>query len=204
MNQNDDVFVHIMNINLFFVQIHNIIDFSMTLSRRIRLKFVIEFNQQKCYQITIDDASKTACDWMFKRIIQNSWKTKIIKTIVVVTIVFAIIIVEYIESTSISINFDYIESISINIEITIVFESFNIAIDLFIDIFQINSVMKHICFNKITVYNFSKTINSLAILIDEYQNLFIDKSITMNISKKNECLLISKLTLKLNQSKYIR
>ena len=58
LNQNNDVFVHIMNVNLFFVQIHNIIELFVILSRRIRLKFVIKFNQQKCYQITIDDVSK--------------------------------------------------------------------------------------------------------------------------------------------------
>ena len=100
------------------------------------------------------------------------------------TIVFAIIIADYIESVSISINFEYIESTSVSIEVAIVSESFNIVIDLIIDIFQINSVMKHVCFNNVIVYNFSKTIDSLTVLIDEYQDFFIDKSITMNISKK--------------------
>ena len=167
-----------MNVNLFFVQIHNIIEIFVILLQRVRLKFVIEFNQQKYYQITIDDVSKIVCDWIFKRIIQNNSKTKIIKTTVVVVIVFTMIVVEYI---------DLIIIASINIELNIVFELFviiDLFIDLFIDIFQINSIMKHACFNKITVYNFLKTVNSLTILIDEYQDFFIDKSITMNISRK--------------------
>ena len=125
LNQNDDVFVHIMNVNLFFVQVHNIIETFVILSRRARLKFVIEFNQQKCYQTTIDDVLKIVCDWMFKRTIQNNWKTKITKTAVVVVIVFAITIAEYIDSITIA---------SANIELNIVFESF-VVIDLFIDLF---------------------------------------------------------------------
>ena len=44
--------------------------------------------------------------------------------------------------------------------------------------------MKHVCFNDVIVYDFSKAIDSLTILIDEYQNFFIDKNTTMNISKK--------------------
>lgn len=84
------------------------------------------------------------------------------------------IIVEYIDSIII---------VSINIELNIVFKSF-VIIDLFIDISQINSIMKHACFNKVIVYDFSKTVNFLTVLIDEYQNFFIDKNITMNISKK--------------------
>ena len=49
LNQNDDVFAHIVDANLFFVQIHNIIDFSIILSRRVKLKSVIKYNQQECY-----------------------------------------------------------------------------------------------------------------------------------------------------------
>ena len=62
LNQNDDVFVHIVDANLFFVQIHNIIDFSIILSRRVKLRSIIEYNQQECYQITVNEISKTACD----------------------------------------------------------------------------------------------------------------------------------------------
>ena len=83
----------------------------------------------------MNDVFKVVCEWMFKQIIQNSWKAKIAKIAVAVTIVFAIIIADYIDSVSTSISFDYIESILINIEITIVSESFNIVIDLIIDIF---------------------------------------------------------------------
>ena len=62
LNQNDDVFAHIVDANLFFVQVHNIIDFSIILSRRVKLKSVIKYNQQECYQITVNEVSKTACD----------------------------------------------------------------------------------------------------------------------------------------------
>ena len=62
LNQNDDVFAHIVDSNFFFVQIHNITNLSMLLKRRARLKFVMKYNQQKCYQIIVNEASKIVCD----------------------------------------------------------------------------------------------------------------------------------------------
>ena len=56
-----------------------------------------------------------------------------------------------------------------------------------IDISQINSTLKHVCFNDVIVYDSSKTIIFIIVLMNEYQNFFVDKKTIVDISKKNEC-----------------
>ena len=53
-----------------------------------------------------------------------------------------------------------------------------------IDIFQVDSALKYVYFNNVIVYNSSKTIIFITILINEYQNFFVDKKTTIDISKK--------------------
>ena len=62
LNQNENVFAHIIDSNLFFIQIHNITIESITLIKRTRLKSIMKYNQQKCYQITMNEAFKVVCD----------------------------------------------------------------------------------------------------------------------------------------------
>ena len=182
LNQNENVFAHIIDSNLFFIQIHNITIESITLTKRARLKSIMKYNQQKCYQITMNEAFKVVCDWMFKRFIKNSWKIKIIKVVAIITIVCAITIdnssFKIDDNSSFRINnFSAIDLSSLNIDIFV-------NVSMIIDIFQIDSTLKHICFNDVIVYDSSNAIDSIVVLMKKYQNLFVDKNITMNISKK--------------------
>ena len=67
----------------------------------------------------------------------------------------------------------------------------------------INSKLKHVCFNNVIIYEQQKIVDVIATLIDKYQNLFIDKETTINISKKKKCLLILSLKSKSNRLKFI-
>ena len=65
LRHDDDVFAHIVNIKLSFVQIRNVTKSSITLSRKIKLDFVIKYNIiQECYIIIFTDTNLTACEWM--------------------------------------------------------------------------------------------------------------------------------------------
>lgn len=65
LKYDDDVFAHVVNIDLSFVQIRNATKSSITLSRKIKLDFVIKYNiTQECYMIMSSDANLTACEWM--------------------------------------------------------------------------------------------------------------------------------------------
>ena len=49
---NKNVFVHIVNVFLNHVMMRNIIQYSIILQKRVRLKTLIDYNQQKCYNLT--------------------------------------------------------------------------------------------------------------------------------------------------------
>ena len=48
----------------------------------------------------------------------------------------------------------------------------------------IDSKLKHVCFNDVIIYEQQKIVDAIIALIDEYQNLFVNKETAMNISKK--------------------
>ena len=54
LNDDDDVLIHIIDVEFHHVMIKNIINYVVQLFKRIRLDSIIEFNQQKCYNFTLD------------------------------------------------------------------------------------------------------------------------------------------------------
>ena len=54
LNDDDDVLIHIVDVEFYHVMIKNIINYVVQLFKRIRLDSVIEFNQQECYNFTFD------------------------------------------------------------------------------------------------------------------------------------------------------
>ena len=51
-NLNENVFVYIVNAFLNHVIMRNIIQHFVILQKRVRLKTLIDYNQQKCYNLT--------------------------------------------------------------------------------------------------------------------------------------------------------
>lgn len=90
LRHDDDVFAHIVNVDLSFVKIRNATKNSITLSRKIKLDFVVEYNiTQECYMIVSSDANLTACEWM-------NWKERKVrkyhvnKSVVVIAIAYVV------------------------------------------------------------------------------------------------------------------
>ena len=54
LNDDDDVFAHIIDVELDHVMIKNIINYVVQLFKRARLDSIVEFNQQKYYNFTFD------------------------------------------------------------------------------------------------------------------------------------------------------
>ena len=129
LNHDENVFAHIIDFDLFFVHVNNIIDLSITLSRRARLSFVIEYNQQSCFQIIVNDVLKAVCDWMSQRIMKNFWKIKIIKIAAIIISIYIMTIDNY----SFDINFNTNDELLTSSILSLVDVNVNI-----IDISQIN------------------------------------------------------------------
>ncbi len=55
MKTQDDLYAHIVNVSLFFVQLRNDIDQSLTIQRHARLEFVTKYNENKCFLANLID-----------------------------------------------------------------------------------------------------------------------------------------------------
>ena len=73
----------------------------------------------------------------------------------------------------------------ININVTIILNMKISNAKIFISIISfIDFVMKHVQFNDVIIYEKQKTANKIENLIAEYQNVFMNKNITMNVFEK--------------------
>ena len=172
----------------------------MTLSRRAKIEFVMKYNQQNFCITSSNDIFKTTCDWIFDRVMKKLWKIKLIKIIVVIAIVYAVIIDDVIVSI-----FDFSINVIINNTNDDIFDMTNIdTTNHTSNISQIDMNLKYFCFNDVIIYDQWNAIKSIIVLIDEYQDLFPDNDITIDISKKNECQSIWNQTQYLSRLKFIR
>ena len=64
------------------------------------------------------------------------------------------------------------------------------------NIFQIDMNLKYFYFNDVIIYNQLNAIKFIIVLIDEYQNLFRNNNITIDISKKMSINLKSNVVFK--------
>ena len=83
LDLNENVFVHIVNAFLNHVMMRNIIQYSIILQKRARLKTLIDYNQQKCYNLTSNVDFLIIDDWKITKQHQRIWKNKLNMTIVV-------------------------------------------------------------------------------------------------------------------------
>ena len=157
----NDVYAHVVNNNFSKILIRNVINKSITLSKHVKLNTITKYNQIDCYLIMSKRFHKTINEWMIDR----SWKKQIIVDFVIVTTIY-VVFTQLISSTSI----DLINTISLFISL------------ITSTISQINFKLKHVFSNDVIVYNFD-VINMIK-LIENFQNVFHDIEITINISKK--------------------
>ncbi len=81
----DDLYAHIVNVSLFFVQLRNDINQSLTIQRHTRLEFVTEYNEDECFLANSIDNHLAIIEWKHKR---ASWKKSI--NVAMLVIIFAL------------------------------------------------------------------------------------------------------------------
>ena len=62
LEYDDDVYVHVVNNNLFKMFVRNVTFQSITFAKRARLDMIIEYNQAECYLIMSEKSYKAASD----------------------------------------------------------------------------------------------------------------------------------------------
>ena len=149
-DENDDVFVYIVDVNLNYVMIRNTIDLFVHLRNRDRLKTITKYNQQICYNFTSNVDFLIIDDYFNKKSIKL-WKKRL-NTIVIAT------------TYAISIAFETIKSFSFFVVVNSIFnvstiQSLSITID-----FQLKIVFSI----DIIVYDNSNVIIQLIAMIEKF------------------------------------
>ena len=124
----DDVFVHIVDSIMSFVQARNFIEASMILPKNIRLNTVMEYAANGCYQVSYKSTRLTTYEWrisdVFKAFVMN---------IIIITM---------------------------------------------------NSKLKHVFSNGVIIYENDNVINTLTVIVTEFENVFTNSENIINLSKK--------------------
>ena len=95
------MFAYLFDLFFFFVQVHNVLSYSVELFKRVRLRIFVEYDLQKCYLIISKETFRSSHEWLSERIMKD-WKFKIIKVVAIVVYAVA------------NLNFELISSIQIN------------------------------------------------------------------------------------------
>ena len=168
LDYDDDVYVHVVNNNLIKMFVRNAIDESVILVKRARLDTITKYNQVDCYMIMSEKSHKVVNDWMNDR----SWKKQLAFSFAAIAIVYVTLNITS-EAT--------IENMILSIISSTVFTSTSITSIMSI-ISQIDFSFEHVLFNEITVYD--QNVFDLINLVNNYQNIFQDNDIIVNIFEK--------------------
>ena len=162
LEYDDDVYVHVVNSNLFKMFVRNVTFQFITFAKRARLNMIIEYNQAECYLIMSKESYKAVSDWMNDR----SWKKQLIVSFVIFVAAYATLnIVSHVSHES-----------TLN-ESTASFTS-STQLAVFI-VSQIDPNLKHVLLNDVTVYE--AEMFGLTNLVNNYQNIFRDFDFIVNI-----------------------
>jgi len=93
MKDQDDLYAHIVNVSLFFMQLRNNIDQSLTIQRHVRLRIIMKYNENDCFLVNLINNHLAITEWKHKR---ASWKKSINVTMLVITFALS----ELIKNTS--------------------------------------------------------------------------------------------------------
>ena len=175
LEYDDDVYVHVVNNNLFKMFVRNATSQSITLARRARLDMIIEYNQVECYLIMSEESYKTISDWMNDR----SWKKQLIVSFV--TFAAAYVILDSISFVTSS----HELVTSLNESVVSFTSSTQLAV---FTVSQIDFNLKHVLSSDVTMYE--AEMFELASLVNNYQNIFRDSDSIVDISE-NEWMSVN-------------
>ena len=167
LDDDDDVFAHIVDVEFDHVMIKNTINYVVQLFKRARLDSIIEFNQQRCYNLTSDAKFLATEDWTNRR--SKSWKSKL--DMIIATAVYAISVEINLSSRAIDVTVIVVTT-SVVTSISIVTSKFNSHIDS-----QLESILS----NDITVYDSSTNAVKLAAVVNEFPQIWDNQDTIVNV-----------------------
>ena len=162
LDENEKVFVHIVDANLNQIIIRNTTRQTVQFQSRKRLDIVTKYNQQKCYNLTLDVDFLIIGEYLNKSS-KIFWKKKL--NMIVVAAVYAVFI-EF-------------EIVNFSSKTSITTSTFVVNVTFVV----IDSLLKTQLFSDITVYDSSKIVVRLIVVTKEFLTIWNDQSITVNISK---------------------
>ena len=169
LNQNDEVFAHVVDVFMNHVMMRNIIEHFVTFRKRARLNTLMNYNQQKCYNLTSNVDFLITNDWKIIKQHERFWKNKLKMTIAVATYVVSLII----EMLTLKSNF--------------------IVIDLkSSSIVTFNSILKHVLLNDVIIYDESNVTAQIVDVTNVYSIIWNDQNTIVDIFEKQWMLVTLK------------
>jgi len=159
LKQTSDLFTHVVNISFFFVQVWNDIEKSVIIQRHARIEAMLEYEEDDCFLTNSMNHYLMIIDW--KQHKTSGWKNSLLREVSVLVIVIATL------STANSNLLSFSTSTVLNL----------LSI-------KVNSDLKIILQNNITIYDINQIVITIAEIVNFY-DIWIDQENTVDISEKN-------------------
>ncbi len=159
LKQINDLFTHVVDISFFFVQVWNDIEKSVIIQRHARIEAMLKYEEDDCFLTNSTNHHLMIIDW--KQHKTSDWKSSLLRKISVLVIIIATL------STANSNLLSFSTSTVSNL----------LSI-------KVNSDLKIILQNNITIYDINQIVITIAEIINFY-NIWTDQKNTVDILKKN-------------------
>lgn len=159
LKQMSDLFMHVVNISFFFMQVQNDIKRSIIIQQHARIEAVLEYEENDYFLMNSVNHHLVIIDW--KQHKTSDWKSSLIREISVLIIIITTL------STATS-----------NLLTSSTLSVLNLLSS------KIDSYLKTILQNNIIIYDINQIIIAIAEIINVY-DIWINKKNTVNILEKN-------------------
>ena len=197
LDLNENVFAHIVNASLDHVMMRNIIQHSVTLQKRVRLKTLIDYNQQRCYNLTSNVDFLVIDDWKITKQHQRIWKNKL--DMIAAAAIYAV----FLTTNMISSSF-FTSNTATNVDS--IFDDLKTSFFIVLDdsktffFIVIDSILKHVMSNDVIIYDESNIIACIAEVINVYSAVWNDQNIIVDIFEKQWMSIILKSNVEVLKS----
>ena len=172
LKSKNNVYFHIVNVNMSIIQIRNIIDEIYIVLRHVKLNRVFDYKKKNCY---LTNSKNVYLIVKFKKqIFKNSFKLTLTKLVDVFMLVFELL--SRITFTTIIFN-EIVEMFKINFTISVFTSKTKSMIN------WISSINKIITTREIIIYNNEQTRTNLKTIINQFLTLWIDYDQLINVLK---------------------
>ena len=191
LDHENDVFAHIIDAVMNHVMMRNISQLSITLRKRFRLDTLINYNQQECYNLTSNADFLATDKWKTTKQHQRDWKEKLNMIVAAVA---------YVASLATRAVFSKINTITSSVLSTTTnchLSQVNISSSTVI----IDSVLKHILFNDVIVYEESNVASRITEIVNVFSTIWNDQRTIVDISENQWMSITLKSNAKLKSAR---